>query len=92
MESLVNSYRNGQECPERAITMSDRTSSEQNHHVNEDAAEGAFQLSEAHQMRNKRILEKLASSSRKVSKEEAYRQYDMIKANSNRSRSQSEDR
>lgn len=50
---------------------------------------GSFELTEAHKERNRRILEKLAESKRsgskrKVSEEEAYRQYDMIKAQSNR--------
>lgn len=75
--------------------MTENDLSEQHHHSNEGKTEGAFQLSEAHRRRNKRILAKLAKSKskskRKVTKEEAYRQYCMIKAHSNRSRNKSED-
>ena len=57
--------------------------------LNDTNLNGSFELNEAHKERNRRILEKLAESKRsesrrKVSKEEAYRQYDLIKASSNR--------
>lgn len=57
--------------------------------LNDTKLNGSFELNEAHKERNRRILEKLAESKRsgskrKVSEEEAYRQYDMIKAQSNR--------
>ena len=52
--------------------------------LNDTKLNGSFELNEAHKERNRRILEKLAESKRKVSNKEAYRQYDMIKAQSNR--------
>jgi len=57
------------------------------HDFKSGIAEDSFQLSEAHQRRNARVLEIIASSTRKLSKKDVYRQYDMIKANSIRSRS-----
>ena len=72
--------------------MTENDLSEQHPQSNDGKSEKGFQLSEAHQRRNKRILAKLAKSKRKVTKEEAYSQYAMIKAQSNRSRNKSEDR
>lgn len=57
------------------------------HDLKPGIAGDSFQLSEAHQRRNARVLEIIASSTRKLSKKDVYRQYDMIKANSIRSRS-----
>jgi hypothetical protein len=48
------------------------------------SAGGTWQMSQAHVQRNERVLKTIAEVSRKVSKAEAYRQYDAIKKNSNR--------
>jgi hypothetical protein len=94
MKEVLDSMHWGKDHPHRNTYVSwwrgvaDKILCSEGHQLNKNDGfgfgGGNFQMNESHIQRNKRVLDNLAKVSRKVSKADAYRQYDAIKKNSNR--------
>lgn len=93
MREVLDSMHSGKDHPHRHSYVSwwrgvaEKILCSGRHQLNKNGlgfAGETFPMNQFHIQRNKRVLENLAKVTRKVSKEDAYRQYDAIKKNSNR--------